>query len=54
MGFTLYDIANGLNAYLIGNGVDMNSMQTESVDEYIIENYDTTRLIGFRTTKACE
>ena len=53
VGFSLYDVSTQQENHLIGAGVDTTTMYSSSVDPRIIQNYDNTRLIGFRTSKQC-
>ena len=53
VGFSFYNIETQEEKHLVGLGVDTTTMTSSSIEPEIKNNYDNTRLIGFRTSKKC-
>ena len=54
VGFSLYDVKEKTDENWIGIGANLTTLEVSEVDQLFLESYDTTRLIGFRTSKECK
>ena len=54
VGFGIYDTKTKTDTNEIGLGVDMSTVQISEANRLFIEEHETTRLIGFRTSKQCK
>ena len=52
-GFTLQDVATGVRESVIATDVDWLELSTYEVSDEIVNSYQHTRLVGFRTSLTC-
>ena len=52
-GFEMYDVETGEKEQVVAPHFDVNELSTYEVEDEILSAYESTRLVGFRTSLKC-